>query len=318
MEKSDFKQLSYQKHSTWFEQYVLDDEKRKHAETWLKEGTVDAWRHDRMYATLEPLLTACPGASWVTIGDGRYGRDAHYIQGRGGKAHATDIADSLLKVGKENGYIQSFSQENAEALSFRDAEFDWAFCKESFHHFPRPMLALYEMLRCVSQGLVLIEPNEVILPQSLVSDLSKRIRKLCLMLKLHRLLRFLPKPKRLGGPDGFEPAGNYIYRLSFREVEKASIALGLAAVAQKGFNDRYKEGVEYEQASPDSQVFTQLKADIANADDLCEAGVVDYDMTTVIIFKNAPSAELRKALEQSGFFIRMLPANPYLSVSTKT
>lgn len=128
MDELDFQQLSYQKHAVWFEQYVSDTEKRKHAETWLQDGTVDAWRHARMYAMLDPLLTAHPGASWVTIGDGRYGRDAHSIQAKGGKAHATDIADSLLKVGGDKGYIETFSRENAEALSFRDGQFDWAFC----------------------------------------------------------------------------------------------------------------------------------------------------------------------------------------------
>lgn len=176
------------------------------------------------------------------------------------------------------------------------------------------MVALYEMLRCVTGGVVLIEPNDVVLAQSLAADLSKRARRLCLMLKVPWLSRFLPKPKRLGGADGFEPAGNYIYRVSFREIEKCAAALGLGAVAHKGFNDRYQEGVEYEPASPESKIFHELKAAIAKTDALCEAGIMDYDMVTVIIFKKVPAENVRRALEQAGFLVRILPKNPYLSV----
>ena len=66
---------------------------------------------------------------------------------------ATDIAEVLLKEAKEEGYIKAYSKENAESLSFADNEFDFVFCKESYHHFPRPMIALYEILRVVKRGL---------------------------------------------------------------------------------------------------------------------------------------------------------------------
>ena len=52
----------------------------------------------------------------------------------------TDISSNLLKEAKDIGYISKYKQENAESLSFQDDEFDYVFCKESYHHFPRPMM----------------------------------------------------------------------------------------------------------------------------------------------------------------------------------
>jgi len=158
--KKDFNQLSYQSHEIHSCDCARGGKKAKHAKTWFEDDTVDAWRHKRMYKSLDPLLKAFPHASWLTVGDGRFGNDAHYIQERGLKVLATDISDVLLNEAKEIGYIDDYSKENAEALSFSDEEYDFVFCKESYHHFPRPMIALYEMLRVAKTGIVLIEPND--------------------------------------------------------------------------------------------------------------------------------------------------------------
>ena len=45
-----------------------------------------------------PLLSDVWGASWLTVGDGRYGTDAHYIFSKGVRnVLATDISDYLLR-----------------------------------------------------------------------------------------------------------------------------------------------------------------------------------------------------------------------------
>ena len=56
--------------------------------------------------------------------------------------------------------IKNYKIENAENLSFEDKTIDFILCKESYHHFPRPMVALYEMLRVARNGVLLIEPND--------------------------------------------------------------------------------------------------------------------------------------------------------------
>lgn len=71
----------------------------------------------------------------------------------------------------------NYSVENAESLSFRDNEFEVAFCKEAYHHFPRPFLALYEMLRVASKAVVLAEPNDQI-PRPIMRGIYEAVRNL--------------------------------------------------------------------------------------------------------------------------------------------
>ncbi len=156
----NFQDKSYKQHAEHLKKYTQDGEKAIHAKTWFEKDTVDAWRHQRMYQVLDPILITEPQSKWLTVGDGRYGKDAKYITEKGGDALATDISKHLLKEAKDLGYITKYKVENAESLTFHDLTFDYVLCKESYHHFPRPMLALYEMLRVAKSGVLLIEPND--------------------------------------------------------------------------------------------------------------------------------------------------------------
>ena len=131
-----------------------------HSKTWFDEHTIDYWRHWRMYNTILPVLNYYNDSSWVTVGDGRYGLDSVRLKkiNNSIKILPTDISPYLLEESKKMGIISDFSVENAEKLSFPDNHFDFAFCKESYHHLPRPFLGLYEMLRVTKNGIVLIEP----------------------------------------------------------------------------------------------------------------------------------------------------------------
>ena len=44
----------------------------------------------------DPLLEQFPQACWLTVGDGRFGRDAHYIESKCVRVVASDISDVLL------------------------------------------------------------------------------------------------------------------------------------------------------------------------------------------------------------------------------
>src|SRR3989338_3258560 len=122
--------------------------------------SVDAWRHRRMLEFLRPLLEEFPGARWMTIGDGRFGSDAHFLFRNGATALATSISDATLAEAKARGFIREYRIENAEHLSASDAAHDFVLCKESYHHFPRPPVAFYEMLRVSGIAVALIEPFE--------------------------------------------------------------------------------------------------------------------------------------------------------------
>lgn len=295
---ASFENISYKKHSAHFDDYAAGGPKAGHARTWLNQQTVNAWRHARLYQTIDPILRTEPGAKWLTVGDGRYGGNAMYINENGGDATASDISDVLLKEARDMGYILKFSRENAEDLSFSESEFDYVLCKESYHHFPRPMLALYEMLRVAGKAVILIEPND--------TGWTKK------MINGRRILEFIKSAMgRKQEKHLFEESGNYVYSVSKREIEKAALGLNYPAVAFKGVNDAYYFGVEYEMLADRGPLHKKTKNMITLADVLCRLGLLEYGILTAVIFKKDPSTEMSKRLSESGFDVIKLPSNPH-------
>ena len=245
-----------------------------------------------MYRTLDPVLNCDVGASWLTVGDGRYGRDAKYILEKNSDVIASDITDVLLKEAQNIGYIKKFSKENAESLSFADNTFDYVFCKESYHHFPRPMLALYEMLRVARKGIFLIEPNDMYFMHDLVEP----------NLYLHNQKR----------AHRYEDSGNYLYTISRREIEKVALGMNYAAVAFSGLNDAYEKGVEYEKHSDNGPLLNKIREKIEHLNGFSDKGVRHYDLLVAIIFKETPSERMSEELINHGFEIELLPKNPHL------
>ena len=303
--KDDFRQLSYRLHKKHYCEHTIGGEKEQHAKSWLKQDTVGTWYDARMYRLLDPLLAAYPQAAWLTVGDARYGNDAHYIRQKGLKVLATDISDALLKEGKTIGHIDDYRQENAEALSFSDHEFDFVCCKESYHHFPRPMLALYEMLRIARKGVVLIEPNDRFSNMTWFENLLYRIRtKTCTP---NKNLRYR-----------FEESGNFVYSLSKREFEKIAVAMNYKAVAFKSISNYYEKGIEYEKATNDSKLFNKVKRRLRLYDLLAKLGMIQPALLSAIILKQEITAPLMLQLEQHGYEVIVLPVNPYMNGNEST
>ncbi len=113
-----------------------------------------------MVRLTDPLLLAYPGSSWFTIGDGKGGNEAAYIEDMGGQALPSDIETGELEQAKDGGYIREYRRENAERLTFDDESFDFVLCKHALHHMQRPIAALYEMLRVGREAIVLIERQD--------------------------------------------------------------------------------------------------------------------------------------------------------------
>ena len=302
--KRNFEEVCYERNSENFNECILGGKDANFSRTWLETDTVEAWRHQRMYQTIDPILKTEPEAKWLTVGDGRYGNDAKYILDKGCEALPTDISDVLLKEAKELGYIADYRKENAEFLTFKDSEFDYVFCKESYHHFPRPMIALYEMLRVARKGVVLIKPND----KSINNYYSKFSEKFFRNLK--DLLKTLIK--RETTKDGYEELGNYVFSISRREIEKVALGLNYKMVAFKGINDAYVKGVENEKLSVNGPLQKQVKKSISIKNLLVKIGFTDYYLLTAIIFKQEPSKNLLHNLSINGFEIVKLPANPYI------
>jgi SAM-dependent methyltransferase len=273
--------IKYDNHKIAWELATSIESHKRTAEAWFKTGTVYRWLNDRRMRLIYPLIDTFPECSWVTVGDGRYGLDASHIISKAVlHVHATDVDDTLLKIGKEKGVICSFSEENAEQLSFADDSFDFALCKDALHHCPRPYHALWEMLRIVRSCVVVMEPT----------DLSQ--------------------------PHEFETVGNFVYRLTIRDYEKFLLGLHLRWIAYRGYNDYHEEGVEHcpmeggsaeEQALRDRSVGAVLAADRAVAE-----GREVYPWHAVALFKCEPSELMVSALTEAGWTFKVLPKNPHI------
>ncbi len=255
-------------------------------------GCVDAWRHRRMHLMLKPLLEQYRDANWMTIGDGRFGSDAHFLLQEGADVVASSISDVTLKIAESRGFIQRSRQENAEELTAEDDSFDFVYCKEAYHHFSRPPVGFYEMLRVARIAVVLVEPIE---QDRLLNHVKDRIK------------IFLRKDES----TIFEPVGNFLYRASLREIWKMVMALDCGLLAHRKFNDFYHPRLaagRYGRLSPATLL---TRAGIFLQDFFCRLGLLQWGLATIVVFKATPDEAIVGHLKNAGFRIVNLPPNPY-------
>jgi SAM-dependent methyltransferase len=263
-------------------------------ETMLNHNTINRWRYERLYKCIDPLLRMYPKSEWLTVGDFYYGTDAQYLQSKGHKAVATDIDDYFLKKGKEIGYIENYSRENVESLSFDDESFDFVLCKETLHHLPRPYIGLYEMIRVSKVGIILIEPYDRLINATLVEKIGN----------------WLLKKIKGGIHDLYEPSGNYKYSISKREIEKIALGLNLPHVAFKYLNDYYRDGLGIEFKEKDDKVLNKIKNQILFRDILWKFRLFPPTFLVSVIFKIDVNTN---SLLDEGYEITRLTTNPYLT-----
>lgn len=175
------------------------------------------------------------------------------------------------------------------------------------------MLALYEMLRVAKIGVVIIEPNDINLKliresQTLIKPKNKAQVVKDFIKDLFGIKRY---EYNAYNATGYETAGNYIYSISEREVEKAALGLDLPVVAFKGLNDVYFDGVEFQQANSDSVLFKKIEKAIFDAYAECTNNGKPYNILVSIIFKSQPDEATAGDLRLSGFRVNYLPRNPY-------
>lgn len=247
----------------------------------------DVWRQ---YRLMEPVLKRMQYAkndSWLTVGDGAYGLESIRMRRKGfSNVLPTDIDGKLLEVAKSRGMIDNYSVENGEKLSFADESFDYVLCKDSYHHMPRPMIALYEMLRVAKKAVVLIEPQD---PWSDVP--------------------------LLGGDHvaGYESVGNYVYTISRREMVKVALGMDLPVVAFKGIFDHCPPKIEEIKVSPNDARFHEYMRALMIGEQQCAQGATKNNMLFAVLFKETPSQEAIQAFttEPDGWSMTFFPGNPH-------
>jgi SAM-dependent methyltransferase len=282
---------SYDRHSEHEAQMV---EQGQLPSCYTMPNSVDAWRHRRMHNLLLPLIRETPNATWLTIGDGNYASDAYFLCQEGADVIASSLTVASLQTAKELGYVSRIASVNAEMIEYPDDSFDFVLCKESYHHFPRPAIAYYEMLRVAREAVILIEPYE---GNGRVLSWMKVLIK-----------RFIRGTKNI---EQFEHTGNFIYRISQRETEKMLTALNYCNLAIRRFNDCYLSWASTKNR-PRSWGFCVTFAGVAFQDILCNLGLLDHGLAAIISFKRPLKQEIRKGLKDVGFKVIDLPRNPYL------
>jgi ubiquinone/menaquinone biosynthesis C-methylase UbiE len=271
--------------------------------TWFERPTTDLWRHKRMLSVLDPFLQHCPKASWLTVGDGRFGTSATYINGKGGHALATDIDTKLLEVAKKNNMLNDIAYANAEKLPFNDNQFDFSYCKQAYHHFPRPILAVYEMLRVSKQAIIFTEPRDFI-PVPMARRILQKIK--------HVLKNILGKKIDHHDTGNYETIGNYVYTISVREFEKIALGLGLPCIAYKDFHDIYFKGVENEMFSKNAPLYKKINRSIISNQIETSCGLTNPNTIQAIIFKTNPTSNIINSLKKDGYTFVNFSPNPYI------
>lgn len=295
-------EVKYDNHKKEWTDALNDKKKSKIGDSWMNLDTLDSWRHNRMRRFLKPFIDDNAKSSWLTIGDGRYGGDANYLIRNGAKnVHASDISDILLKIANKNSFIKRFSEQNAEKLTFKNDSFEFVLCKDSLHHFPRPYIAMNEMLRVSRQAVIFIEPRDHKIDKSWLANFYSFIR-FCIRLP--------------NNEHGFETVGNYVYTFSEREIEKFFLGMHLTDVAFAGIDDAYYEGIEFvnlnSKSLPDKLLTIKLRTKIIILTALTVLGFKKSGTIITALFKKRPSTNLQNKLKRMGWNIKILPSNPYI------
>jgi len=295
MSHENFKDISYEAH----EAHYLNS--LDHIDRLKNKESIDYWRHNQMYQTLLPLLSD-KSSNWLTVGDG-VGTDANWLLEYNENVVCSDISDVLLKKSKERGYIKEFSKENAEKLSYSDSSFDYVLCKEAYHHFPRPYIAVYEMIRVSSKAVILIEPVDIIIHMAPMLWLKNILDKFSTTL-INKVWK---------NRSSFETVGNYVYKVSEREMEKIAAGINLPCVAFKGFNDYFTTDLDLNQPITNRKVFNKFKFRLNLKNLFSNLYLTPYMLQTSIIFKESPTQEVLNKLKEMKYKIIELPKNPYLN-----
>lgn len=255
--------------------------------------SIDAWTHERLYAPALPILRARPGSEWLSVGDG--GGDAWWLREQGAVATASCITTAHLEKLADLLAGIPVLELNAEAIDLPDGSTDFILCKESFHHFPRAMLAFYEFMRVARCGVLLIEPADfgADRPLDLLRSLVKRVLR-----------------RQSFAAQAFEPVGNYIYKVSIRETLRALTALQTPWFAVKPLNSFFAGNLHGRRR--DNWLFaTVFRLGVATQDLLARLGLMRPGLAAVFVPTGA--VDLREDLRRAGYRIVETARNPYRS-----
>jgi hypothetical protein len=179
-------------------------------------------------------------------------------------------------------------------------------CKEAFHHFPRAYLGLYEMIRVSKIATILVtEPIDILSKMSLLV----LIKNVCD--RIHPLLINKLWKNRFS----WETVGNYVFKISEREIEKIAMGMGLPYIAFKKYTNfnGHKKYDGMMDVPLNQKLYEKIKLKLAGRSLISSLGIVPHGSLCCVVFKEQPSEEIVKNMKDKRFITIQLPANPYLT-----
>ena len=145
-------------------------------------------------------------ASWLAVCAG--GEERDFFEKRGFRDVTIANLDERLK-GDEFAPFR-WSRQNAQALTFANASFDYVFVSDGLHHCSSPHRALTEMYRVARKAIVVVESRD-----SLMVRLAERLG----LAERYETAAVMGNAFVYGGVDN-GPIPNFVYRWTERELAK--------------------------------------------------------------------------------------------------
>ena len=309
--RSIFQQSSNLKVQAEFEQVEINETYQP-----FPESTVGGWRHQRMIDFVDCFANSTD--TWLTLGDA-YGHDAYMLRKKGiSNVTASNLESTNLEAGFKAKFVEKFLTINAEAIALESDSFDYLLCKEALHHMPRPMMAIYEMLRVARKGVFFIEPQDQIIdwPIKRNENFYREVIAADLVGEKVAIINSTTKDEISSTYiDWWEDkAFNYVYTFSKREIRKMALGMGLPSFAFKNFNDFYNPQWNSQEGKLGFEGFDKTVEQIQLNDTVCEVTGKSYSSITGLLFKETPSSDIVSKLGAKGYQFNFTPTR-YLPIA---
>jgi len=207
-----------------------------------------------------------------------------------------------LKFAFDNSLIDAYEFQNAESLTHPDDSFDFVLCHQAFHHFKKPLIGLYEMIKVSKIAVAICEPNDFY-PSPFFRSFLKYIKDL-----IRRFLKYSIKHHNTGN---YEVEGNYVYGISLREIEKICLSLNLHYIFFKYIDDYWAKGMDQELEHDNGPLLRTYRKVLLKKYFLSKLRLNKPNNISVVIFKKQPTLNVVLDYEKIGFKLIRLPSSPY-------
>jgi hypothetical protein len=231
---------------------------------------------------------------------------------------ASNLESTNLEAGFKAKVVDKFLTINAESITLENESFDYLLCKEALHHMPRPMMAIYEMLRVAKKGVFFIEPQDQVIDWP-ISRNEKFYREIIPADAVGEKVVIMSSATQGEVSSTYidwweDKAFNYVYTFSKREIRKLALGMGLPSFAIKNFNDFYNPEWNIQESKQGVEGFDKTFEQIQLNNTLCEITGKSYSSITGLLFKETPSSEVVSKLISAGYQFDFTPSR-YLPIA---